>query len=117
MTLEDVTALARAGFTAQQISAFMQLDKAPADPAPAPVPAADPAPAPAPAADPAPAPAPAPAEKPKTFDDIYAAIANMQRQIQAGNLLAAQQAQPAQPDADQIIANIINPPTLTKGDK
>lgn len=114
MTLEDVTALARAGFTAQQISAFMKLDNAPAaDPAQAP--AAEPTPAPAPAADPTPA--PAPAEKPKTFDDIYAAIANMQKQIQAGNLLAAQQAKSAQPDADQIIANIINPPTLTKGDK
>ena len=101
MRIEDVTALARAGYTAQQIAALAQIElnqktaPAPAD-APAPVPA--------------PAPAPAPSPQGKSWDDVYSVIAGMRQDLNAANLLAAQQNQPAAPTADQIIANIINPP-------
>lgn len=99
MTLEDITALAKAGFSAQQITKLAQLDQQRQDPAAEP--------APAPAADPT----PAPAEQPKTFDDIYKAIAGMQQEIHNSNIINS--AQPQAPmSADDVIASIINPPTI-----
>ena len=92
MTINDVLALARAGFSAQQIAALAQ--PAPAAPVPA-------APAPAPAA-PAPAPAPAaPAPDPNgaKLDTLIALF--QQQQLQ--------QPQPQMPDADAILAEIIAP--------
>lgn len=108
MKLDDVLTLARAGYSAQQIAQLAQLEKEPA-PAPAPAPTPAPAPAPAPAPTPAPAPAPRSFDDVHSFDDVYQMIAGIRDDIHAGNLLSASQAGAAQPTADDIIANIINP--------
>lgn len=105
MKLDDVLTLARAGYSAQQIAQFAQLEKQ--TPAPAPEPAPAPAPTPAPA--PAPAPAPHSFDDVHSFNDIYQMIAGIRDDIHAGNLLSASQAGAAEPTADDIIANIINP--------
>lgn len=109
MKLNDVLTLARAGYSAQQIAQFAQLEKQ--TPAPAPEPAGAPAHAPAPAPAPAPVPAPAPHsfDDVHSFNDIYQMIAGIRDDIHAGNLLSASQAGAAEPTADDIIANIINP--------
>ena len=105
MKLDDVLTLARAGYSAQQIAQFAQLEKQTPAPAPAPAPAPTPTPAPAPA----PAPAPHSFDDVHSFNDIYQMIAGIRDDIHAGNLLSASQAGAAQPTADDIIANIINP--------
>ena len=96
MNYNDILALARAGFTAQQIAALQQL--APAAPAPA---------APAPAA-PAPA-APAPAADPNgaKLDTLIALFQQQQ--------LSAQQ--PRTMTADKILADIIAPQPPKTDDK
>lgn len=106
MKLEDVTALARAGFTAQQIAKLMQLDSAPVD-----SPKHDPEPSPESTHDSGDS---GSGEDTKTIADLFSAVADLQKQIQTSNLLAAQQSTSAQPDADQIIASIINPPVNSK---
>lgn len=88
MTINDVLALARAGFSAQQIAALAQ--PAPAAPAPAPAQAA-----PAPAA-------PAPAAPDPNGAKLDTLIALFQQQ-------QLQQPQPQMPDADAILAEIIAP--------
>ena len=112
MTLNDVLTLARAGFTAQQISA-LAAGPAPApaaaDAAPAPA-AAGPAPAPA-AADPAPAPAaadPAPAPAADPIAALTGKLDALTAAIQANGLANAKQ--PPQQTPDDIIASIIAPP-------
>lgn len=88
MTINDVLALARAGFSAQQIAALAQpAPAAPAQAAPAPA-----APAPAPAA-------PAPDPNGAKLDTLIALF--QQQQLQ--------QPQPQMPDADAILAEIIAP--------
>ena len=95
MTQNDILALAKAGFTAQQIAALNQIQPAAAPAAPA---------APEPAA-------PEPAKENASVDQILGAINGLQQQIQQSNLQHAQQ--PAQtPTADSILAAIINPPEL-----
>ena len=105
---EDILVLAKAGFTADQIAALNAVGNTPAPEATAPAPEA---PAPAPEA-PAPAPeAPAP-EAPKqgaTIDDVLSAISGLTKTFQNGNLLMSQQ--PTPPSAEDILAEIINPPT------
>ena len=108
---DDILALSKAGFTAQQIAALAQTVQQPApvtvqQPAPAPVQQ----PAPAPAQQPAPAPAqqPAPAK-----DPILEAIQNLTGIVQNGNILQSQQP-PKQQTAEDILANIINPPIKAK---
>ena len=110
---EDILTLAKAGFTAQQIAALSVVGNAPA-PAPAP----ESAPAPAPAPEPAPAPAPVvpnnPTGNPENISmaDIMAQISGLNKTIQSGALLNTQQ--PQQPTAEDILAQIINPPSLNK---
>ncbi len=102
LSIEDIVALSKAGFTASQIA---ELNAAPA---PAPEPA--PAPAPAPAPEPAPAPAPAPqTAAPHSVDDVLAAISGLSASIQNANLLQAQMPT-EQKTAETILASIINPP-------
>ena len=104
LSIEDIVALSKAGFTASQIA---ELNAAPA-PAPAPEPALAPAPAPAP--EPAPAPAPAPqTAAPHSVDDVLAAISGLSASIQNANLLQAQMPT-EQKTAETILASIINPP-------
>lgn len=101
MTLEDVLALAKAGYTAEQISALSaaeQPDPKPADPKPAPKPA-DPKPDPKPA-DP----------KPEQNGDIIAELRELKTAILNSAFLGAQQ--PAAQDAETALAAIINPPDV-----
>ena len=118
MKLEDIVALAKAGYTAEQIDAFMSAP-APA-PAPTPAPAPAPAPTPAPAPSPAPTPAPAPAYQPqdlltrggsteiKTFDDVYKMMRELSNQIIASNVVASRQPED-EVNLDAELAKIINP--------
>ena len=99
---EDILTLAKAGFTAQQIAALNIVEKAPA-PAPAPEPEPAPAPAPAPAPDPAQA---------STMDEILKSVQGLTQTFQNGFIMGAQQPKPV--TAEEILANIINPPSKTK---
>ena len=115
---EDILILAKAGFTAQQIAALNSVAPeapAPAPEAPAPAPEA-PAPAfeaPAPAPE-APAPAPeAPAPAPAaTMDEILKSVQGLTQTFQNGFIMGAQQPKPV--TAEDVLANIINPPSPKK---
>lgn len=120
---EDILTLAKAGFNAQQIAALNIVGTAPAPapapelpapelPAPAPAPEPQPAPAPAPAPDPVPAPAPAPEPPAASIDDVLKAVAGISDAIKIGNLQSMQQPKPV--TAEDILAEIINPPTKDK---
>ena len=100
---EDILTLAKAGFTAQQIAALSVVQAAPA---PAPV---APTPTPAPVA-PAPvAPAPeAPAAPQASIESVLASINGLSQQMQQGFIQQSQQPMPA--TAEDILAEIINPP-------
>ena len=103
MNTNDILTLARAGYTAEQISALARgMNSAPADPAPAPAPA-DPAPAPAPA-DPAPAPAPA-----NSNAELLNAIKGLETTIKGLAVATTTQSAPKTESVDDIIASIINP--------
>ena len=105
---EDILTLAKAGFTAQQIAALNIVEKAPA---PAPVPEPEPAPAPVPEPEPAPAPAPDPAPA-STMDEILKSVQGLTQTFQNGFIMGAQQPKPV--TAEEILANIINPPSKQK---
>lgn len=101
MNYEDVVALAKAGFTADQIILMQH----PQDPKPAePVPAE---PAPAEPAEPAPA-EPVPAATPDLGKLITDGFAKLNETLVKTNLQQAQQ--PPQETVDDILATIINPP-------
>lgn len=109
---EDILVLAKAGFTAQQIAALNNVTPAPA-PAPDNVPTPEPSPAPAPAQAPAPAPAPAPAApQGATVDDVLKSVKDLTATFQNGFMLNSQQPKPV--TAEDILANIINPPLPKK---
>lgn len=120
MNVNDVLTLAKAGFTAAQITAMATaVTPAPAPaPAPAPTPAPAPAPVPAPTPTPAPAPAPAPTPTPTATpnnSDLTAVLNQlgvMQTAMQSMALNGAQQPKPE--STDDILASIINPPVLDK---
>ena len=101
MELSDVIALARAGYTREEIAALNN-PTAPAVPAPA-------APAPAVPAPAAPAPAPAPEEPtPAWAEALNANIAALTQRVTAMNLGGAIPAQQPQ-TVDAILAEIIAP--------
>ena len=125
MKLDDVLTLARAGYSANQIAQFAQLEKqvtqagsaqagaaqagaAQAGSAQAGAARAGSAQAGAAQAGSAQAGA-AQAGSAHNFNDIYQMIAGIRDDIHSGNLLNASQAGAAEPSADDIIANIINP--------
>ena len=101
---EDILTLAKAGFTAQQIAALNIVGTAP-EPTPAP----DPEPAPEPT--PAPAPEPTPAQG-TTMDEILKSVQGLTQTFQNGFIMGAQQPKPV--TAEDILANIINPPSPKK---
>ena len=103
---EDILVLAKAGFNAQQIAALNMVGAAPA-PAPAPTPEPTPAPAP----EPTPAPAPA-APQGATVDDVLKSVKDLTATMQNGFILGSQQPKPV--TAEDILANIINPPSPDK---
>lgn len=90
MTIEERLCFIRAGYSAQDIAAFVAAEDPAADPAPAKDPAADPAPADDPAPDPAPAddpaPDPAPAEEmPIWAKALKASLDEVKKTIQSDN--------------------------------
>ena len=99
MKLDDIVALAKAGYTEAQISKLASLE---ANPAPQPVP--DPAPEPKPAPEPQPAPEP----KPDPMEAMLTQLSQLTAAIQANGILSS--IQPKQPTADDILASIIAPP-------
>ena len=92
---EDILVLAKAGFNAQQIAALNMVGAAPA-------------PAPAPTPEPTPAPAPA-APQGATVDDVLKSVKDLTQTMQNGFIMGSQQPKPV--TAEDILANIINPPS------
>ena len=124
MKLDDVLTLARAGYSANQIAQFAQLEKqvtqagaaqagsaqaGAAQAGSAQAGAAQAGAAQAGAAQTGSAQAGTAQEGVHNFNDIYQMIAGIRDDIHTGNLLNAAQAGAAEPSADDIIANIINP--------
>lgn len=110
MTLADILTLSKAGFTAAQIGALASTSAAPVA-APVTVPATAPAPAPAPATAPAPAPATVPVTAPvNQYDEILKQLGVINNNMQSSALTMA--TQPPEKTVDDVIATIINPPTL-----
>jgi hypothetical protein len=107
---EDILILAKAGFNAQQIAALNMVGTQPA-PAPAPAPETPPAPAPAPAQAPETPPAPV-APQASTMDEILKSVQGLTQTMQNGFIMGAQQPKPV--TAEDILANIINPPSTNK---
>lgn len=125
LTVNDILALSRSGYSAAQIELIGQRlaaeDATPAapsavsssspssQPAPAPAPTA-PQPAPAPAT-PAPAPAaPVAANTDPALAGILAELKSLKSAMQAGNLAAAQQPQNTAPSADELLTAMVIPP-------
>lgn len=112
---EDILILAKAGFTAQQIAALNSVAPTPAPEAPAPAPVEAPAPAPE-------APAPEPGEGDQfeviqpsvvgTMDEILKSVQGLTQTFQNGFIMGAQQPKPV--TAEDVLANIINPPSPKK---
>ena len=107
---EDILILAKAGFNAQQIAALNMVGAAPA-PTPAPTPEPTPAPTPEPTPEPTPAPTPA-APQGATVDDVLKSVKDLTQTFQNGFIMGAQQPKPV--TAEDILANIINPPSPKK---
>lgn len=105
MKIEDIIALAGAGFSKQDIIKIAGTGSIPA-----------PAPAPAPIQTPTPAPAPVPAQVPGNTQDVFNQrmgvldnrLDEITRLIQVGNLGNSQIPEP--PTTDDMLASIINPP-------
>ena len=89
---EDILILAKAGFNAQQIAALNMVGAAPA-------PAAPETP-------------PAPAPQGATVDDVLQSVKDLTQTMQNGFILGTPQPKPV--TAEDILANIINPPSPKK---
>lgn len=107
MKIEDIIALAGAGFSKQDIIKIAGTGS---------IPAPTPAPAPIQTPTPASAPAPAPAQVPGNTQDVFNQrmgvldnrLDEITRLIQVGNLSNSQIPEP--PTTDDMLASIINPP-------
>lgn len=105
MKIEDIIALAGAGFSKQDIIKIAGTVSAPA-----------PAPIQTPASAPAPAPVPVPAQVPGNTQDVFNQrmgvldnrLDEITRLIQVGNLSNSQIPEP--PTTEDMLASIINPP-------
>lgn len=116
MQLSDIIALAKAGFTAEQISQLSAADQPqlsaadqpqPSPAAPAPQPEPQPAPQPEPQTNPQPA-QPAPAQDP--YQAIMAELGLLKGQLQQINRAGAQQPPAPELTGEQVLAHIISPP-------
>lgn len=107
MKIEDIIALAGAGFSKQDIIKIAGTGSIPA-PAPAPILTPTPAPAPAPVS----VPAQVPGNTQDVFNQRMGVLDNrldeITRLIQVGNLSNSQIPEP--PTTDDMLASIINPP-------
>lgn len=106
MKIDDIIALAKAGFSLEQIG---ELNKILSQPEPVPTPQPEPAPAPQP--EPTPPPHPEPV---KDYQKIFEELTGIKQAIQQGNIGADSFTKP-QRSTDDILADLINPPR--KGDK
>lgn len=119
MTAQEILQLLQGGFTHDEIIALTQT---PASPVPVPDPAPTPEPAPAPADEPTPAPAAEPSPEPYPAPDSIAALLTAQADLQkqVAQLTSTLQANaiansmmpggmPSQPDAAQVLGQIIRP--------
>ena len=110
MNYSDIIALARAGFTAQQIAQMSQAEQVPQEQVPQ-----EPAPAPV-QQEPTPAPVqqePTPAPVQQTPDQLSAILAEMQtlkQTMQAQNRQNAELIPPTPQSAQDILSSIIAPP-------
>lgn len=105
MNYSDIIALARAGFTAQQIAQMSQAEQVPQEPAPAPVTQVQ-----TPAVEQQ---EPAPAIVQQTPDQLSAILAEMQtlkQTMQAQNRQNAELIPPTPQSAQDILSSIIAPP-------
>lgn len=103
MNYSDIIALARAGFTAQQIAQMSQAEQVPQEPAPAPV-QQEPAPVQQ---------EPTTAQVQQTPDQLSAILAEMQtlkQTMQAQNRQNAELIPPTPQSAQDILSSIIAPP-------
>lgn len=109
MKIEDIIALAGAGFSKQEIIKIAGTGSIPT-PAPAPAPILTPTPASAPA--PVPVPAQVPGNTQDVFNQRMGVLDNrldeITRLIQVGNLSNSQIPEP--PTTNDMLASIINPP-------
>lgn len=109
MKIEDIIALAGAGFSKQDIIKIAGTGSIP-------TPTPTPAPAPAPILTPTPAPVPVPAQVPGNTQDVFNQrmgvldnrLDEITRLIQVGNLSNSQIPEP--PTTNDMLASIINPP-------
>lgn len=102
MKIDDIIALAKAGFTMEQIG---ELNRILSHPTSAPTP--EPKPEPAPTPEPKPEPA-------KDYQKIFEELTGIKQAIQQGNIGTDSFAKPSR-TTDDILADLINPPR--KGDK
>lgn len=107
MKIEDIIALAGAGFSKQDIIKIAGTVSAPA-PAPAPVPIQTPTPASAPASAPVSAPVPAQDVFNQRMGVLDNRLDEITKLIQVGNLSNSQIPEP--PTTEDMLASIINPP-------
>ena len=105
MYFSDIIALARAGFTAQQIAQMSQEEQVTQEPAPAPV-TQEPAPV---KQEPAPVPQ-EPAPAPDQFSAILAEMQTLKQTMQAQNRQNAELIPPTPQSAQDILSSIIAPP-------
>ena len=110
MKIDDIIALAKAGFTMEQMS---ELNRILSQPEPEPAPQPEPKPEPVPQPEPAPAPAPQP-EPAKDYQKIFEELTGIKQAIQLGNIGTDSFTKPTR-TTDDILADLINPPR--KGDK
>lgn len=102
MKIDDIIALAKAGFTMEQIG---ELNRILAQPEPEPAPQPEPAPKPEPAPQPEPS---------KDYQKIFEELTGIKQAIQQGNIGSDSFTKPTR-TTDDILAELINPPK--KGDK
>lgn len=110
MNYSDIIAMARAGFTAQQIAQMAQVEPV-YQPTPAPVPAPQPEPAPAIVQQ-----EPVQAQVQQTPDQLTAILSEMQtlkQTMQAQNRQNAELIPPTPQSAQDILSSIIAPPKKT----
>ena len=96
MNYSDIIALARAGFTAQQIAQMSQAEQVPQEPAPVPV-QQEPTPAPV-------------QQTPDQLSAILAEMQTLKQTMQAQNRQNAELIAPTPQSAQDILSSIIAPP-------
>lgn len=112
MKIDDIIALAKAGFTMEQIG---ELNMILSQPSPTPTPETKPAPTPTPETKPEASPTPEPKPEPaKDYQKIFEELTGIKQAIQQGNI-GLDSFTKTNRTTDDILADLINP--HKKGDK